>query len=108
MFDHTQNAIPCGAYKGRRFYRIPVAVSLNNSRALSSRVVRFEVIAPSAADAANWARDQFATRAETEVYAKGPKGGIVKRYVGWESAIGAAMFDSRARVVQLPLFADKE
>lgn len=98
-------AVPCGSYRGRRFYRIPVTVHLNDSRRCTTLAqLRFNVIAPSAADAANWARDRFATRAETEIYARGPKGGTVKRFIGWESAIGAELFDRTPRAVQCDLF----
>lgn len=97
-------AVPCGRYKGRRFYRIPVTVLLNNSqqcRTVSSW--RFNVIAASAADAANWAADRMRWRAETEIHATGPKGGTVKRYIGWHSAIGSTLLDRAPRAVQLEL-----
>lgn len=97
-------AVPCGSYRGRRFYRIPVRVQLNNSQ--QCRTVSewtFNVIAPSAAAAANWAADRMRWRAETEIFATGPKGGIVKRYIGWHSAIGAELLDRTPRAVQLEL-----
>lgn len=102
-------AVPCGRYKGRRFYRIPVTVRLNNSQQL--RTVsewRFNVIAASAADAANWAADRMRWRAETEIYARGPKSGTVKRFIGWQSAIGSALLDRTPRALQLDLFAATE
>lgn len=100
-------AVPCGRYKGRRYYRIPVTVLCNDSRQL--RTVsshRFNVIAASAADAANWAADRVRWRAETEIYATGPKGGTVKRYIGWHSAIGSALLDREPRAVQFDMFSE--
>lgn len=101
----NRNAIPVGKYKGRRFYRVPVCVLFNDSRRLSTIAqLTVTVLAPSAADAANYMRDAYATRPETEVFAKRPKGAIVKRYVGWESAIGATLFGERDRPRQLALW----
>lgn len=86
-------AVPCGRYKGRPVYRFPVRVRFNNSQRLETVAeIAFEVMAATAADAANWARDQVATRPETEVMAIGPRGGEVRRYVGWASAIGSMLF----------------
>jgi hypothetical protein len=91
-----------GTHKGRKVYRIPVRVALNDSRAcMTVREDYHEVIAYSAADAANWARDQYATRAETEVFAYGPKGGETHRYIGWYGAIGTALLDRPARSLRL-------
>lgn len=101
----NRNAIPAGKYRGRMFYRVPVCVQFNDSRRCATIArLTVTVLAPSAADAANYMRDAYATRPETEVFAKGPKGGIVKRYVGWESAIGATLFGERHRPVQLALW----
>lgn len=107
LSDIPENAaaVPCGSYRGRRFYRIPVTVRLNDSRQCATVArLRFNVLAPSAAAAADWARDRFATRAETEIEARGPKGGTVRRFIGWQSAIGAELFDRAPRAVQLALF----
>ena len=98
-------------YRGRQFYRFPVRVQLNDSQRLetattltfSVMAATFSVMAATAADAANWVRDQVATRPETEILAIGPKGGEVKRYVGWHSAIGAELFQPRGPA-QLDLF----
>lgn len=100
----NHNAIPAGKYRGRMFYRVPVCVQFNDSRQCATIArLTVHVLAPSAADAANYMRDAYATRPETEVYAKGPRGAIVKRYIGWESAIGAALFAERDRPAQLGL-----
>lgn len=97
-------AVPCGRYRGRQFYRFPVRVQLNDSQRLeTATTLTFSVMAATAADAANWVRDQVATRPETEILAIGPKGGEVKRYVGWHSAIGAELFQPRGPA-QLDLF----
>ena len=94
-------ALPCGEYRGRKFYRVPVRVLLNNSHRCTTEAIRLHwVIAPSAKDAANYVRDEYATRAETNIEAYGPRGGIVQRYIGWESAIAAAMWDPRVRAAR--------
>lgn len=100
---YSRQARLIGTVNGRRVYRVPVRVSLNNSHALTSDDIEFEVIATGAADAANWVREQFATRPETEIYAYGPQGGETHRYVGWESAISAEMMLRRAAPVQLSI-----
>jgi hypothetical protein len=92
-----------GTIAGRPVYRIPVRVACNDSRKLATVAEYFyRVIAYSAAGAANYIRDQFATRPETEVFAYGPQGGETYRYVGWESAIGSAMFDRPRSSMRLP------
>lgn len=77
------------------FYRVPVTVLFNSSRACATVGRKeFEVIARSAAEAANWVRDNEPgvwDRAETEIHAWGPKGGHVERYIGWDSAMMAVM-----------------
>lgn len=91
---------PCaqyiGRYKGRRVHRYPVRVTFNNSRGrladwLSPPRAEFAVIACTPADAADWARRWCGARAETEIDVYGPKGGRTRRYIGYESAVWAAM-----------------
>jgi hypothetical protein len=92
-----------GTYKGRKVYRVPVLVKLNSSRLLRTLVeVVEEVVAYSAADAANFVRDEWVERPETEIFAYGPKGGVTHRFIGWESSIGAQMWN-RPREEQLML-----
>lgn len=89
-------AVPVGKLQGRTVYRVPVRVDFNDSQQCATVARReFTVLAYSAADAADWARDRVATRAETEIYAWGPKGGQAYRYVGWQSAIAAELFRPR-------------
>ena len=94
-----------GFYKGRRYYRIPVRVRLNDSRSCRTvaEVIQF-ILAPSATEAANHVREIFASRPETEIRAWGPKGGEVDRFIGWESAIGHELL-TQPRGVQGVLFA---
>ena len=97
-----------GRYKGRRVYRVPVRVTLNNSAGrmehwINPPRLEFSVIALSPADAANWAREHVGARPETEIEAYGPKGGRTCRYIGWESAIFGAMMADRPRAEQLAL-----
>lgn len=92
-----------GTVAGRPVYRIPVRVACNDSRRMATVAEYFyRVIAYTAAGAANFVRDQYATRPETEVFAYGPNGGETYRYVGFESAIGTAMFSRPAESMRLP------
>ena len=84
--------------RGHRVYRVPVRMVYANSRGtvsewLNPRTVDMSVIAYSAADAANWAIEQAGPVPEVTVYAYGPAGGETRRYQGWQSAIGRAMWD---------------
>lgn len=88
---------------GRKVYRVPVKIIFNNSAGtvddwINPPTSEIDVIAYSAADAANWARAQYATRPETEIISWGPQGGETRRFIGWESAIGAEMLAPRAPV----------
>lgn len=92
--------------RGRKVYRVPVVITLNNSRGSvldwtdPPRSVLY-VLSHSAADAANYAARIYATRAETEICAFGPAGGKTRRFIGWHSAIGAAMFAPRDETPRL-------
>ena len=77
-------------------YRVPVYVVMNDSTLCATVAERrFEVLARNAAEAANLVRDEYLARPETEIYAYGPQGGEVYRYVGWESSIAAQMMAPR-------------
>lgn len=96
-------AVKVGRYKGRNVYRVPVYIRMNSSRTCATVAARWiTVTAYGAADAANWVRDNTA-RPETEIVAIGPKGGEQHRYIGWHSAIGAALFGRGAIPNQLQL-----
>ena len=87
-----------GKVKGRSVKRFKVFVLCNNSRKLTTeRIETFSVLSYTAADAANYIRDKFAFRPETEIQTMGPKGGIVSRYVGWETAVGNLIMDNYAQ-----------
>ena len=84
------------SYQGKPHYRVPVRIVLNDSHQCRTVAVKIvSVVARSAVDAANRVRDEWAHRPETEVYAYGPKGGEVHRYIGWESSIAAMMFSGQ-------------
>jgi len=84
-----------GKIAGKRAYRFPVEVHLNDSRACATlQVLHSDCISHSAAEAANWAREIAGTRPETEIIVYGPKGGETRRFIGWESAIGNRMIAS--------------
>jgi hypothetical protein len=77
-----------GRLNNRNVYRVPVYVRFNDSRqcATIAETGPVWITAHSAADAANYLNQEI-NRAETEVYAYGPKGGEVMRYTGWFSEI---------------------
>lgn len=99
-----------GTIAGRKVYRVPVRVTLANSSGTLAdwcdppRAV-LHVIAHSAADAADYVRAAYATRAETTIEAFGPGGGITRRFVGWHSAVGAALWAPGPATPRLPLAA---
>lgn len=88
-----------GTLHGKRVYRFPVRVQLNNSR--ECRTVAelvYLVHSHTAAAAADYVRNLWATRAETEITCYGPKGGkAAYRFIGWESAVGNAMIANHYR-----------
>ena len=94
------HAHPLNPYKGQKFYRVPVDIV--QSTLYSRAQVRRHVIAPSAEEAANLVRDEIAAHVErpTEIMAYGPGGGKVHRFIGWESMVGAQLFESRPKCVQ--------
>lgn len=101
-------AVPCGmrSADGRRFYSIPVRVRCSGvNREFWQHEAFAIVIAESPAAAANWVKDLLAPVAEypVEIDAFGPKGGAVGRFIGWESLIGAKLFQDRPQAVQLGL-----
>jgi len=90
-----------GTYKGRPVYRVPVHVrkeELRRATLVRAEMV-VEVIAQSAADAANWAADAYHVSAPVEITAFGPKGGKTHRFVGHESGIWRAMMAAPRRVM---------
>ena len=99
----TYRARQLGTLKGRKVYRFPVRVQCNSSHACATLATYvYEVDSFTAADAANHIRQLYATRAETEITAYGPKGGAAAyRFIGWESAIGHAMIASYGQPRQL-------
>ncbi len=64
--------------------------------------ITLPVIAPSASGAANLVADEMVNKSPRpfEVECAGPRGGIIHRFRGWESLIGAQMFAARANYVQ--------
>jgi len=86
-------------YKGKRYYRVPVVIRCNDIvRCLTVAEYKTTVLARNATEAANYVRDEWAHRPETEVFAYGPKGGEVMRYVGWYSCIGNALLGNGGHV----------
>lgn len=102
MDTNTKRARFIGHYKGRKVYAFPVEVTKNIGVLgnidtwLNPGKEHWVVTSHTAADAANYVRDQFATRPETEITAYGPKGGrAAYRYVGFESSIWGQMMAPR-------------
>lgn len=96
-------AVPIGRYQGKPYYRVPVLIRENNSRACRTEGIRWlTVYARGAAAAADYVRDRI-TRPETEIIAIGPKGGEAHRYVGWHSAIARAVLGAGRGPCQLRL-----
>lgn len=83
---------------GQKVYRFPVKVLLNDSRNHHRWLYPVEewhqVHATNAAEAANYIRELYRFRAETEVFAYGTKGGETYRYIGYDSAIFAGMMEA--------------
>lgn len=80
-----------GEYQGKRCYVVPVRVRFNSSRLCATvHTETFEVVARSVVEAVNAVRDMVHVP-EVEVEARGPKGGKVYRYIGWESYIWSEM-----------------
>jgi len=91
-----QRARLVGRVSRRPLFRVPVFVVMNDSTLCATVAERrYEVLARNATEAANLLRDEYAERPETEIYAYGPQGGEVYRYVGWESSIAAQMMAPR-------------
>jgi len=85
-------ALKVGKAHGKQYYSVPVRILFNDSRSCSTVAIKIVwVKARNATEAANYIRDEYSWRPETEIYAYGPKGGKIHRYIGWESSIGNAL-----------------
>lgn len=95
-------ATKIGAYQGRRVFRFPVRVQMNDSRQLATIAERVVLVhAFTAADAADAVKADYATRAETEITVYGPKGGrAAYRFIGWHSALCHSLFNTRPSFTQ--------
>lgn len=84
-------------YKGKAVYTFNVVVRQSGIDWQHEETIA--IVSQSAAEAVNFIRDILAPRVEypTEIETTGPKGGIVHRFIGWESLIGARMFRARDR-----------
>jgi hypothetical protein len=104
LIDHARllGKLPNGV----RVYRVPVDIDANNSRNLSTQRVRVYVDAPNTREALRLVREELADRPETELTAYGPRGGEERCYIGWTSAVWAAMqseLHARQYRLDLPL-----
>jgi hypothetical protein len=89
---------------GTKVYRVPVDIDAHNTHLLTTQSVRVYVDAPNTREALRYVRREVATRAETELTAYGPRGGAERCFVGWTSAIEAAMQrELHARQLRLDL-----
>ena len=97
-----------GKHKGKKVYRFPVEAKLNKGTFGTvddwlnpGREVHL-VVAYTAAAAADYVRELYAQRAETEITAYGPKGGkAAYRFIGWYSAIGNTLLGTRGQQLRL-------
>jgi hypothetical protein len=113
------NAHFLGTYRGKRYYRFIVLVECNigahpGASDLTHQVCsEFEVIAPTAADALWLVKDDIGPKlpAPTEFTTWGPgklrrgsctrqQGKATHHFMGWNSLIGAQMFESRKTHIQ--------
>jgi hypothetical protein len=96
-----------GRHKGKKVYRFPVKVVLNDSRNHrtwgNEPEEWYQVTANTASDAVNYIRELYRFRPETEVFAYGPNGGETHRYIGWETCISAHLVAAVRRDEQLNL-----
>lgn len=96
---HEPHARLMGLLNGRKVYQFDVKIVLNKSNGTiddwtDPTTIRESVIAYTAAAAADYARDMWIHRAETEITVYGPHGGrAAYRFIGWTSAIGSMMFN---------------
>ena len=90
-------AYTLGSVSGRRVHRFTVRIAYTGStRRLPPHVTTeyHEVVAHSAGDACNYAMDHlvdFDRLDPVSVCTRGPKGGLVERYAGYEGVIWRAM-----------------
>ena len=80
---------------GTKVFEVPVRVLLNSSRECRTlQKVDLTVLARSVVEAANFVRNEYRLRPETDIIAYGVRGGEVRRHIGWDSATWAAMCDA--------------
>lgn len=91
---------PLMPYKGRKMFRFFVRVSWSGIGWQVQSMV--DVIAPTAAAAANLVTEEFVMKSDRpfEVECAGPRGGIVHRYRTWDGVVGAALWASRPEFKQ--------
>ena len=93
-------------FHGRRVYRFRVRVEYQQGLFNDTDKSYHDVVAFTAADAANWTRDNLvdAERLDlVDVVTRGPRGGITHRYMGYESLIFYSMLGRRTDARQLDL-----
>jgi hypothetical protein len=82
-----------GTLKGRRVYRVPVHVETvdTQSRDFHTESLITDVTAHNAADAADYVHERLAGIPNRTITAYGPRYGTVRRFAGYETAIGEEM-----------------
>lgn len=84
-----------------RMFKVPVRVEVCDSRLCATIYDQTViVIARNNVEAADWMRDKLRHIPETTITAYGPKGGKVRRYIGWHSAIAAHLFDELPQQIE--------
>lgn len=95
-----------GRVQGRNAYRFVVIVSQSYlDYTLVEDRLHVEIIATSAAEACNTILAEFAPMVEkpTTFETRGTKGGVTRRWVGWDGLIGAKMWRGHPDHDQLEL-----
>jgi hypothetical protein len=93
-------------YRGRQYWKFFVVASQSGlNRTLWEHARELPIIATSASEAVNTIREEVAPKVDypTEIECLGPKGGIVHRFIGYESLIWAKMGTVRGEYEQLKL-----
>lgn len=97
-----------GKLHGKQVTRFPVIVRQEwLDRELHDSEVAVEVIAHTAADAADLVRNEVAAKVErpTQITVVGVKGGVAAhRFIGYDSMVWANFLEARPKVTQLELF----
>lgn len=94
--DLKRCAVPTGAYKGKRFYRFVVTVELGANAHITLQTEagpQYIVHARNGREALEYVAtvEGWDKVPATTLRTVGPRGGVARRFIGWETAIGNRM-----------------